>query len=101
MYQENAHLLAKSVDKLLPSLEQALRDRVVDVRSAVARALGCIGAAVIARPIEGHIFVTWAMQNLDPTKKDPSKIPLLLAIKEVHSSRSCVHYREDSPYQDV
>jgi hypothetical protein len=45
--------------------------------------------------------VTWAMQNLDPTKKDPSKIPLLLAIKEVHSSRSCVHSRENSLHQDV
>jgi hypothetical protein len=77
------------VDKLLPTLEQALRDRVVEIRSAVARAIGCIGAAVIARPLEGHVFVTWALQNLDPTKKDSARIPLLLAIKEVFTKRAC------------
>lgn len=80
---ENAHTLAKSVDKLLPVLEQPLRDRVLEIRSAVAKAIGCIGAAVIVRP-GGSSFIHWALRHLEPAKnKESNKAAFLSALKEV------------------
>jgi len=93
---ENGHLMAKSLVKVLQTLEPGLRDRVSEMRNAVSRTIGCIGAAVIVRP-EGHAFIAWTLQNLDSAGKD-IKGPLLFAIKEVfpswhrcHSSLMIMH----------
>ncbi len=65
--KNQSSIIRNSFDRLLPTLEQLLIDRIPTIRSEVALVLGTVGASVQNNYDSCNKFVRWMTQNLTAT----------------------------------